>query len=236
MKDVAVCLLAFKSCIIHGETIIEADDFYLEAAHRLIKRINKHKSAPVCLLTNRPEYFSNTDIYIFGLGQEWSYTDKITACRYALKSVKINTAIYVDADCRFFIDMIPELKWKPGIHTAGGWFKENNTIESVLEVPYFNRVINYCKENGLKWEGAPLINERMFAISGEVDPEFYKVYYELSLIVKENDVDFGNYPTGRGEGLIIGLAIINSNIEWHDKSDSIMKLYSTLKHNHRNKS
>lgn len=234
MKDIAICLLAFKAPIKDMNVLeTEADNFYLESAKRLIKRINKHSTAGVYLMTNLPSYFQdvqNENVEIIETEDSVAYTDKIKVCEYALYEYR--TALYVDADCRFFIDMIPELSWEPGFHSVGGWFTDNDTANSIKSIKYFKSIQEHCELTGLKFDTAPLINERMFAITGRKEhKDFFQLYKELAEITKANDIEIGNYPTGRGEGLAMGLSILNSNIKWNDKSDSIMKLYSTLRHN-----
>lgn len=231
MKDIAICLLAFKAPTRDINALeTEANDFYLESARRLIKRINKHSTAGVCLMTNIPSYFQ--DVYVDMLVETEdvsAYTDKIKICEYALTEYR--TALYVDSDCRFFIDMIPELSWEPGFHSVGGWFTDNDTASVIKPVKYFKSIEEYCGLTGIKFDTAPLINERMFAITGlKENKEFFQLYKELAEITKSNDIDLGNYPIGRGEGLAMGLSILNTGIKWNHRSDSILKLYSTLKH------
>lgn len=238
MKDIAICLLAFKAPLKDMNLLeSDADDFYLESARRLIKRINKHSTAGVYLMTNKPSYFLDLEIdklvEVVETEDVLAYTDKIKICEYALTEYR--TALYVDADCRFFIDMIPELTWETGFHSVGGWFTDNDTASAIKPVKYFNSIEEYCNLTNISFDKAPLINERMFAITGyKENKEFFQLYKELAEITKSNDIEIGNYPIGRGEGLAMGLSILNSNIKWNHQSDSIMKLYSTLKHHPKN--
>ncbi len=235
MKDIAICLLAFKAPTKDMNVLeTEANNFYLESAKRLIKRINKHSTAGVCLMTNIPSYFQDVEVDMLVETEDvTAYTDKIKICEYALYEYR--TALYVDCDCRFFIDMIPELDWEPGFHSVGGWFTDNDTADSIKSISYFKSIRDYCELTGLNFDNAPLINERMFAITGRKEHKaFFELYKELAEITKANDIQLGNYPIGRGEGLAMGLSILNSKIKWNDKSDSIMKLYSTLRHNPQN--
>jgi hypothetical protein len=218
MIHVIVCLLAFKSKT--------KGNLYLEYAHNLIGKIQSVGNIPIILMTDDVKYFNGKAIYPINIDNP-SYTDKIKVCEVAIKYGY--TAVYLDVDTTLDFKLLEKIEFKEGFHFWWWWKREWMEYKDLPNKNYFKKLENYCIENGLQIDNAPLIHEGFFAIkNGDNMDKFLKIYHELSKVAIENDIELNNYPTGRGEGLLMGIALINSGFRNNGCGDEMMLLGHNL--------
>jgi hypothetical protein len=224
----AICLFVFKSPLVKNGIIEkEEDNYYIDLA---IKNVKTYKSYPVdiLVLTDSPEEFKDLNVIIVPYTEvDKSYTDKLLVCEIALK--KYETILYVDSDITLNIDNFCEAKFNPGIYYTEDWLETPLTYQefkNIIKDDYFDHIENHCKKNNLKINDAKLIGERFFVISrDEKLNDFFKIFNCLKKEINNNDVKFNNKPLGRGEGLIIGISILNSGVPLYKTNDLKQDLY-----------
>lgn len=197
----------------------------------LVKTLIDSDFNNIHVLTNDPKLFDDFDVNITEYSPEkFSYFDKLTICKEALKSN--DQVLYLDCDSRIDLDKLKTLTIKPGLSVNEYWqdgklkqFKDFNQFNT----DYFNTVKDYCLENELHLEDVPLFEERLFTLSNvdNID-EFFNTYYTLKDVFEKNDEKFGHYPVGRAEGLAMGIAAYNSKIPYFEKDPDLQEL--NLKH------
>lgn len=209
-----VCLLAFSSK--------KKGNLYLDYAIKLIQKIQSESNLQITLMTDNREYFKNKLVHIIECFEP-SYTKKIDVCKVAIKYGY--TAVYVDVDTTLDFKLLEKTTFGDGFHYWWWWKTELRNYNHLKNKSYFKNIEEYCMSNGLKIEDAPLIHEGFFVIKKSNDIEnFFRIYDELSPIAVENDIKRGNSPTGRGEGLLIGIALINSEFKNNGCSEEILLL------------
>ena len=221
-SNLCICLLAFDcNYQIEGNIRNVKNEYYTNSAKKMVLELKKHNIENIMVMTNKPFKFDNLKIDVIDYQPvKYSFADKLTLCYEALK--KYDTIIYIDSDCEIDYNKIKNLNVKKGISIIENWGFPNGKaskffeLKDKLETNYFTKIEKYCLENNLKYNDADLIEERLIAIkkTDNLD-EFFKIYFELKPIIEENDLSFNNYPIGRGEGLAIGISILNSNIEYN---------------------
>lgn len=219
-----LCLFAFKS-----DKNSSSD--YLKQAKTLIKRAQQHE-INIMLMTNVPSFFSGLDIEIIEPTVPDSYCNKVRLCEIALE--KYETAIYLDVDCNIDFNLFKDVNFSKGFHYSEPWStpagifaKSEDLIDTKEGSKYFTPLKNYCADKNLKIYDAPVICERIFAFTGK-NTEFFDVFNSIAPIAEENDKEWGNYPIGGGEGLLMGIAIINSNIINNGISEEMQKINKQL--------
>ena len=139
---------------------------------------------------------------------------------------KYETVIYLDSDCEIDYDEIEKINFNEGITISQYWNDGKlKFFEEISHDIYFKKIIEYCNENRLNYLNSLLLEERLIIIKkcNKID-EFFELYFKLKTIIEENDEEFNNYPVGRGEGLIMGISIINTGIKCNEITEDIKKL------------
>jgi hypothetical protein len=185
----------------------------------------------IFLLTNNVELFKPYNINLFDYSPEqFSFFDKLTICKIALE--KFENVIYLDCDSRIDLNELKTYQVIEGITTSQHWLDGELKVFYELEkynTSYFISINDYCEKNNLKINDAPLIEERLFTLSRTKQTEdFLNLFFDLRTVFENNDIEHGNYPVGRAEGLAMGISIINSNIKHNEKDEGLIKL--NLKH------
>lgn len=219
MRDVMVCLLAFKSP--------KKGDFYLEKALRLIEIIQIETTLPITLMTDDKKYFYNKFVHIVDCDTP-SYTKKIDVCKIALRYGY--TAVYIDVDTTLDFKLLEQTTFQTGFHYWWWWKGELKSYNQINDKKYFKLLESYCLKNQFQIENASLIHEGFFVLKNGEDVEnFFRIYDELVPIAIQNDLELGNYPTGRGEGLLMGIALLNSKYKNNGCSSEMLLLGHKLK-------
>ena len=226
-----LCLLAFNSSrYAHHKKVGESGDVYLDNAKKLIQKA-KLSGINIMLMTDTPSYFEGLQIEIVRPPVVDSYCNKFRICKLALE--KYETAVYVDVDCMLDFNVLNEVEFSEGFHYRDPWTTGDKILNfsDITSHPrglaYFSAVQNYCNEHDLEIENVPLIAERIFVIKGK-NPEFFQMLEELSKIAETNDVKFGNLPVGSAEGLLIGIALANTNIKNNGATQEIKNISKNL--------
>jgi hypothetical protein len=213
-----VCLFAFKSDLIKDGIVERKEDSrYINSAIENIM-LYKTYSVDIVIFTDSPNDFKDLDINVIPYFEiNKSYTDKLLVCELALK--KYDTVLYIDSDITIDISMFCEIDFEPGFHYAEEWVEGVTTygeLKKDLKGEYFKHIENYCKENRITIDDARLIGERFFIISknDKID-EFFLIFNHLKKETNQNDLILNNKPIGRGEGLIIGLSLLKSQMSLH---------------------
>lgn len=200
MIDKMICLLAFKSQ--------KKDNLYLDYALKLIEKIQSETNLPITIMTDSKYYFNGKLVHVIECDQP-SFTKKIDVCKMAIKYGY--TAVYIDVDTTLDFKLLEKTNFQDGFHYWWWWKTELKSYNQLNDKRYFKKLQDYCESNGLVIDNAPLIHEGFFVIKKSHDIEnFFRIYDELTPIAIQNDLDHGNYPTGRAEGLLIGIALSNS--------------------------
>lgn len=219
-----VCLFAFVSKT-HGFK-------YLNHALRLITKIQSESNLPIIILTDSKGYFDDMGVEVLYTYNP-SFTAKVTICEYALRFY--DTAVYVDVDTTLDFKLLEETKFEKGFHFWWWWKVIWRAYNQLEDKSYFKTLEDYCLDKGLNIHGAQLIHEGFFVLRKDKGlKKFFKIYDELAPIAIQNDLDHKKYPTGRAEGLLIGIALANSEYKNNGCSDA-MKLLGHQLHQDKSK-
>jgi len=230
-SNLCICLLAFDCHYeIEGNIRLVKNDYYTDSAKRIVLNLKNHDIKNIMVMTNKPQKFNGLEIDVIEYQPiNYSFADKLTVCYEALK--KYDTIIYMDSDCEIRYDEIKNLNIKEGISIRENWGWEDYRVSKFLDFKdkiktnYFENIENYCLKNNLQYNDADLIEERLITIK-KTDKlnDFFNLYFKLKPIIEENDLLFKNHPIGRGEGLAMGISILNSGIKYNGISKDLEKL------------
>jgi hypothetical protein len=213
-----ICLLAFKSKT--------KGDLYLNYAMNLIVKIQQESNLPITLMTDDKSFFNGKLVHIIEK-ENISYTDKIKVCEFALKYGY--TAVYIDVDTTLDFKLLEQTNFNSGFHFWWWWKLELRIYEHILNKKYFKKLEEYCINHKLSINDAPLIHEGFFVIkTGDNIEKFLTIYNELSPVVIANDIEHNNHPTGGGEGLLMGISLINSGLKNNGCSNEMILLGHNL--------
>lgn len=219
MNNLMICLLAFKS--------IKKGNFYLEKALNLIEILQTNTSLPITIMTDSFDYFKNKQVFILDC-DEISYTKKIDVCKVVIN--RGYTAVYIDVDTTLDFELLEKTTFQNGFHYWWWWKNELKSYNQIIDKKYFKMLENYCIDSNIEIENAPLIHEGFFVIRKDDNIEqFFTLYEKLSRVAIDNDINYGNIPTGRGEGLLIGISLINSKFKNNGCSPEMLLLGHKLK-------
>lgn len=218
MIDKMICLLAFKSKT--------KGDLYLNYALNLIKKIQQESNLPITLMTDSKLFFKDKFVHIVEK-ENISYTDKIKVCEVALKYGY--TAVYIDVDTTLDFKLLEQTNFSYGFHFWWWWKLEWRIYDHLTNKKYFKKLEDYCVDNNLQINDAPLIHEGFFVIKKTDKIEnFLNIYENLTHVAIQNDIEHGNHPTGGGEGLLMGIALINSGFKNNGCDKEMMLLGHNL--------
>jgi hypothetical protein len=213
-----ICLLAFKSKT--------KGNLYLNYAINLINKIQQESNIPITLMTDDKSFFNGKLVHIIEK-ENISYTDKIKVCEVALKYGY--TAVYIDVDTTLDFKLLEQTNFSSGFHFWWWWKLEWRIYEHISNNKYFKKLEDYCITHSLSINDAPLIHEGFFVIkTGNNIEKFLTIYNELSPVAIENDIEHNNYPTGRAEGLLMGISLINSGFMNNGCGNQMMLLGHNL--------
>lgn len=222
--DKVVCLFAFVSK--------KHKYKYLNYALKLITKIQSESNLPIIILTDSKGYFDDMGVEVLYTFNP-SFTDKVTLCEYALRFY--DTAVYVDVDTTLDFKLLEQTKFEKGFHFWWWWKVIWRAYNQLEDKRYFKSLEDYCVENGLNIHGAQLIHEGFFVFrKSKGIKKFFEIYDKLAPVAIQNDLLHKKYPTGRAEGLLIGIALANSKYKSNGCSDS-MKLLGHQLHQDKSK-
>jgi len=195
------------------------DDSYYNHALNLIKKLKEETDFEIYLLTDNPEIFESFNINVFKYEKDIpSYSDKLEICKIALE--KHDTVLYLDVDCLIAFNLYKTLSFEPGFHYFFWWRMGWMYYEHMPKDNYFKKLEDYCRKNNYEIDKATPIHESIFLIrKSEYMDEFFDFYDKLKDLAIENDMEYGNVPTGRAEGLLMSIALMNTR--FNNNRDSL---------------
>jgi GR25 family glycosyltransferase involved in LPS biosynthesis len=194
----------------------------------LLAKDLEHFDQKLLVVTDQPEAFSNsknvttvkynTDVF--------SYNDKIICIEEGFKYA--DAVVYMDCDCRILYNTYKNtmstfsLIISPGFHPGWDWglinrpdnkFFQSKDINGRVE-GYGELALQLCKELGIDYTKAMHYQEGMFIISKENGKEkvLLDTWKALAEKLDAHEIKNGSERIGVGEGNILGLALVKSEM------------------------
>jgi GR25 family glycosyltransferase involved in LPS biosynthesis len=195
---------------------------------RKLARDLKHFGQDILIVTNKKGFFSDLSNVkeIEYVGDKFSYNKKYICFEEGFKLK--DAVVYIDSDARIYYEKYKNtytnffVNVSPGFHSSWNWGKivrENSRFFNSIDVAgrvdgYGELALELCKEMNIDYESAYHFQEGIIVLSKEDGKEkilldtWKKLAIKLDQYEEEKDVK----KLGVGEGNLIGLSLVNSQI------------------------